>query len=129
MTPRLINTDDHYEEPQARIDFIFHAEAGTPEDDEMELLVKLVELYEQTRFPECLPEPITAIKFRMEQQGLSQKDLKPFIGTKSKVSEVLSGGRTLSLSMIRKLFDGLGIPAEVLLKQTSGRLPLWENSP
>jgi HTH-type transcriptional regulator/antitoxin HigA len=127
MTPRLIKTDDHYEEARACIDFIFHAEACTPEGDEMELLVKLVELYEQTRFPVSFPDPITAIKFWMEQQGLSQKNLEPFIGTNSKVSEVLSGKRTLSPSMIRKLVDGLGIPVEVLLKQPSRSTPTVEN--
>lgn len=99
----------------SRIDDLFECAQGTPEHDELELLVMLVESYEDRAFPLDLPDPISAIRFRMEQEGLSPKDLVPFIGSRSRVSEVLSGRRTLSLSMIRALHDGLGIPYDVLL--------------
>ena len=85
--------------------------------DELELLATLVELYEAEVYPIPSPDPIDAIRFRMEQQELKQKDLIPFLGSKSKVSEVLSRKRSLSISMIRKLHEGLGIPVEVLLGQ------------
>jgi HTH-type transcriptional regulator/antitoxin HigA len=92
---------------------------GTREGDELELLTILVQDYESKRFGERVPDPIEAIKFRMEQQNLSQRDLVPFIGSRSKVSEVLSGKRPLTLSMIRALHAGLRIPAKVLLQERS----------
>jgi HTH-type transcriptional regulator / antitoxin HigA len=101
MKPKVIKTDADYEATLARIEEIFTARPGSEDGDELELLTTLVELYEA-------------------QQGLQQKDLVPFIGSASKVSEVLSGQRRLSLAMIRKLVDGLGIPAEALLKQSTG---------
>lgn len=104
---------------------IFHSEPGTPEFDEMELLVSLVERYEDEKYPIEAPDPISAIKFRMEQQGLKNKDLIPYIGNKSKVSEVLSGKRSLSLNMIRKLHDGLDIPLESLIKEPEKRYRLF----
>lgn len=90
---------------------------GTPEADRLELLALLVEDYEAKNFPVRVPNPIEAIRFRMEQQNLSQRDLVPFIGSRSKVSEVLSGKRPLSLPMIRALHTGLGIPAKALLQE------------
>ena len=117
MKPKVIKTKADYEVAMARIEQIFNADPKTPEGDELELLTTLVELYEARAFPIDLPDPLTAIRFRMEQQGLKPKDLVPFIGSASKVSEVLSGQRGLSLSMIRNLITGLGIPAEVLLKR------------
>ena len=87
-----------------------------------ELLLLLVETYEEAAFPIDLPEPVAAIRFRMEQQELKPKDLVPYIGSKSKVSEVLNGRRPLSLTMIRKLVTGLGIPAEVLLREPGAKL-------
>lgn len=121
--PKIIKTDEEYEATLARIEEIFHSEPGTPEFDEMELLVSLVERYENEKYPIEAPDPISAIKFRMEQQGLKNKDLIPYIGNKSKVSEVLSGKRSLSLNMIRKLHDGLDIPLESLIKEPEKRLP------
>lgn len=120
---KLIKTKDDYEKILKRIDEIFEAEPGTPAGDELELLTKLVEIYEEEKYPIDLPSPVAAIKFRMEQQGLKNKDLIPFIGSKSKVSEVLSGKRALSLNMIRKLHEGLGIPAEVLIQESGKELP------
>lgn len=122
MTPKVIKTEADYEAALARIETIFAARPGTPDGDELELLSLLVERYEEAQFPVALPDPLTAIRFRMEQAGLKQKDLVPFIGSQSKVSEVLAGKRPLSLSMMRGLASGLGIPAEVLLQQPGAQL-------
>lgn len=89
--------------------------SGTPEGDELEILAILVEKYEAEHFPMAAPKPIDAIKFRMEQAGLSVPDMQPYIGNSNRVYEVLTGRRALSLAMIRKLHDGLHIPAEVLI--------------
>lgn len=120
---KLIKTDSDYKKTLIRIDEIFDAVPGTEEGDELDLLVTLVELYEKQKYYIEAPDPVSAIKFRMEQQGLKGKDLIPYIGNKSKVSEVLTGKRSLSLSMIRKLNEGLGIPAEVLIKEPQKELP------
>ena len=117
MSLKVIRSDKEYKAAMRRIDQIFDARPRTPEGEELEILLLLVEKYEEEAFPIDLPDPVTAIRFRMDQQGLKQKDLEPYIGSKSKVSEVLSGRRELSLTMIRKLVAGLGIPAEVLLRQ------------
>ena len=126
MTPKLIKTETDYTDALARIDELFDAKINTPEGDELDLLVTLVELYEKREFPIDLPDPIDAIRFRMEQQGLRAKDLIPYIGSASKVSEVLSGKRALSIGMIRKLHEGLRIPAEVLLREPGAALPSSE---
>lgn len=120
---KLIKTNEDYEKVLARIEELFDAQPDTPEGDELELLVTLVELYEKKEYKIEAPDPISAIKFRMEQQGLKNKDLIPYIGSKSKVSEILSGKRDLSLSMIRKLNAGLGIPAEILIREPVKVLP------
>lgn len=117
MKPRVIKTEAEYEKTLARVSQIFAATPGTPKGDELELLLLLVESYEEKAFPLALPDPLAAIRFRMEQQNLKAKDLVPYIGSKSKVSEVLSGQRSLSLAMIRELVDGLGVPAAVLLQK------------
>jgi HTH-type transcriptional regulator / antitoxin HigA len=122
MKPKVIKTEAEYEATMARVEEIFDAKPGTPTGDELELLLLLVEKYEDKAFPIDLPDPITAIRFRMDQQNLKPKDLIPYIGSKSKVSEVLSGQRELSLTMIRKLVSGLGIPAEVLLQESGANL-------
>ncbi len=100
-----------------RIEALFSAKPGSAQGDELELWILLVETYEKEKFPIDLPDPIEAIRFRMEQANLKQKDLLPIFGSKSKVSEVLSGKRELSLTMIRKLVKDLGIPAKVLLQE------------
>ncbi len=115
MKPKIIKTEAGHAEAMARIEQIFDAKLGTPEGDELELLTMLVQQFEREAFPIGLPDPVSAIQFRMEQQGLKNKDLIPFIGSPSKVSEVLSGQRGLSLTMIRSLVKGLHIPAEVLI--------------
>src|SRR5208337_183038 len=115
---KVIKTDAEYEAALAEIDRQLDSEiaAGTPEAEKLELLTLLVHEYESSHYPIGIPDPIEAIKFRMEQQNLSQRDLVPFIGSRSKVSEVLSGRRPLTLSMMRALHSGLGIPAKVLLQ-------------
>lgn len=123
MQAKLIKTETEYDLALSRIDELMGALPDTSDGDELELLVTLVELYEEKKYPIDLPDAVSAIRFRMEQQGLRQKDLVPFIGSKSKVSEVLSGQRPLSLSMMRRLHAGLGIPVEVLLQEPAVRLP------
>lgn len=114
--PKVIKTTEEHDQALARIEELFSAKPGTPEGDELELLVLLVEAYEAEKFPIELPDAIEAIRFRMEQMNLKQKDLIPIIGSKSKVSEVLSGKRELSITMIRKIVSNLNIPAAVLLQ-------------
>jgi HTH-type transcriptional regulator/antitoxin HigA len=123
MRPKIIKTEAEYEAALERINQLMEAAPGTEEGDDLELFVRLVEDYEQQNYPVDLPDAISAILFRMEQQGLTQKDLVEFIGSKSKVSEVLAGKRPLSLNMIRKLHEGLGIPAGVLLQDAKAKLP------
>ena len=123
MINRLIKNEKDYEEALSRIEQLMDAKAGSAEMDELELLTALVEMYEDRHYPIGLPDPIDAIKFRMEQLGLSQKDLVPFIGAKSKVSEVLNGKRPLTLAMMRALNKGLGISAEVLLQEPGADFP------
>ena len=118
MKPKVIKTEAEYKATLARIEAIFDARPGTAKGDELELLLLLVETYEDKAYPIDLPDPIAALRFRMDQEGLKPKDLIPYIGSKSKVSEVLSGRRALSLTMIRKLVAGLHFPAEVALRET-----------
>jgi HTH-type transcriptional regulator/antitoxin HigA len=120
--PKVIKTTAENERALARIEELFTAKPGTPKGDELELLILLVETYEAKEFPIDLPDPIEAIRFRMQQANLKQKDLIPIFGSKSKVSEVLNGKRELSLSMIRKLASELGIPTEVLLQERGAPL-------
>jgi HTH-type transcriptional regulator/antitoxin HigA len=123
MINRLIKNEKDYDTALSRIDQLMDAKSGTAEMDELELLTALVEMYEELHFPISPPDPIDAIKFRMEQIGLVQKDMVPYIGTKSKVSEVLNGKRPLTLSMMRSLNKNLGISAEVLLKEPGADFP------
>lgn len=118
MKPKVIKTEAEHKAALARIDRIFDARPGTPKGDELELLLLLVETFEERAYPIDPPDPIDALRFRMEQQGLEPKDLVPYIGSKSKVSEVLSGRRPLSLAMIRRLVAGLDLPAEVAIRST-----------
>jgi len=117
MTYKIIKTEEDYHKALARIDELMDAEPNTPEGDELELLVTLVEFYEEKKYPIGMPDPVEAIKFRMEQLNINQQALVPFIGSKSKVSEVLAGKRFLTVPMLRALHEGLGIPADVLLKE------------
>lgn len=116
MPIKPIRTATEHEAALARLDVIFDAVPGTPAGDEAEVLATLIQRYEDKNYPMDLPSPVDAIRFRMDQQGLKPKDLVPYLGSASRVSEVLSGRRRLSLTMIRKLM-GLGISAEVLLQE------------
>ncbi|AMA47481.1 type II toxin-antitoxin system HigA family antitoxin [Pseudomonas monteilii] len=115
MNIKPIRTDDDLHVAFQRLEAIFQAEPGTPEADEMEILVTLIEVYENQHYPIHPATPVAAIKFCMEQQGLSARDLEKYIGPSGRVSEVLNGKRGLSLSMIKRLHDGLRIPYESLL--------------
>jgi len=117
MDIKVIKNEEDYKQALEEIDLLMNAETGSMEENRLEVLSILVEKYEEDKFPIDLPDPISAIKFRMEQQGLKQKDLVPFIGSQPKVSAVLNGTRELSKEMIRKLHDGLGIPLEVLMNR------------
>ncbi len=119
--PKVIRTEQDYKEALERLEALMDARPGSRQAEELDLLATLVEAYEERAFPIDLPDPIDAIRFRMEQQGLRQKDLIPFIGSASGVSEVLNRRRPLSLRMIRALHEGLGIPAEVLIRECSKR--------
>src|SRR5512138_2146000 len=116
MKPKVIKTEADYETALAHVETLMDAGPGTPQEEELELFAVLIENYERENFPIGLPDPVEAIQFRMEQQGLTRKDLEKYIGSPSKVSEVLNYKRPLSLAMIRALHQGLGIPAEVLLQ-------------
>jgi HTH-type transcriptional regulator / antitoxin HigA len=113
MKIRILKNEADYEAALSEIEKLMGSAA--PDADRLELLALLVHDYEDKHYPIDMPDPVEAITFRMEQMGLTRKDLERYIGSRSKVSEVLSGKRRLSLSMIRALHEGLGIPAEVLL--------------
>jgi HTH-type transcriptional regulator/antitoxin HigA len=116
MMMKPIRTEADYEAGLERVETLIDAKLGTPEADELEVLASLIERYESDRFPIAAPTPLAAIQFRMEQQGLEPRDLEPYIGSRARVSEVLSGARPLSIDMIRALHEKLGIPAEVLIR-------------
>ena len=116
MTIRPIKTKKDYQLALARLENVFDAKKGTPQGDELEILSILIEKYENEHFPVGLPDPIEAIKFRMEQLGYSQTDLAKVVGLKSRASEILSKKRKLSLEMIRQIHDKLKIPTDVLIQ-------------
>ena len=117
MKPKIIKTEEEYATALARVESLMDAKPGTTKEEELELWSLLVERYEQEHFPVDLPDPVEAIKFRMEQEGLQQKDLVKYFPGKNLVSEVLNHKRPLSIGMIRALHRGLRIPAEVLLRE------------
>ena len=116
MNINLIKTENDYNEALERLEVIFESKKGTPEGDELELLGILIDQYENEQFPISLPDPIEAIKFRMEQMGYNQNDLAKIVGFKSRASEILNRKRKLSLEMIRQLHTTLNIPTEVLIQ-------------
>ena len=116
MTIKPIKTEKDYQESLKRLDVIFDAKKGTSEGDELEILSILIEKYENEKFPIGFPDPIEAIKFRMEQMGYNQNDLAKVVGLKSRASEILNKKRKLTLEMIRQLHDNLKIPTEVLIQ-------------
>ena len=111
-----IRGEKEYEAALAEVERLWGAKSGTPRGDRLDVLATLIEAYEDKHFPTDQTDPIEAIKFRMEQQGLTRKDLGEMIGTRTRVAEVLARKRGLSISMIRRLHAKLGIPAEVLIR-------------
>jgi len=116
-----IRTKTDYRDALKQIESLMTAKANSPEGDRLDVLATLVEAYERTHFPMDLPDAVDAIKFRMEQSGLTVKDLEPVIGRKNRVYEVLTRKRTLTLRMIEGLHTQFGIPAESLLKQSTNK--------
>jgi HTH-type transcriptional regulator/antitoxin HigA len=111
-----IRTKADYKNALAEVERLWGSKSGTPKGDRLDVLATLIDAYETEHYPMEPPDPVEAIKFRMEQQGLSRKDLEPFIGTRTRVAEVLNRKRSLSISMIRRLHQHLGISAEVLIR-------------
>ena len=117
MEIKAIKTEEDYNQALKRLEEIFHVSSDTKEGDEAEVLSILIEKYEDEHYPIGAPDPIEAIKFRMEQLGMSQKDLAQILGYKSRVSEILNGKRKLTLKMIRNLHAKLNIPYESLISE------------
>jgi HTH-type transcriptional regulator/antitoxin HigA len=111
-----IRTEADYEAALAEIEQLFEAVPGTLEGDRLEVLTTLVAAYEEKHYPIPLPDPIEAIYYYLESRGLSRRDLEPYLGRRARVSEILNRKRPLSLEMIRRLNNGLRIPAEVLIQ-------------
>jgi HTH-type transcriptional regulator / antitoxin HigA len=111
-----IRTEADYQAALAEVERLWGAKSGTPKGDRLDVLATLIEVYEERRYPMDPPDPIEAIKFRMEQQGLTRKDLEAMIGTRTRITEVLSRKRALSIAMIRRLHEKLGIPAHILIR-------------
>ena len=116
MNIKPIRNEKDYQKVLNRLEDIFDAKKGTEQGDELEILSILIDRFENERFPIGMPDPIEAIKFRMEQMGMKQKDLAEVVGFKSRVSEILNKKRKLTLDMIRKLNSTLHIPTEVLVQ-------------
>ena len=115
MEIRPIKTEQDYNSAINRIEELWGAKKETPSGDELDLLVTLVESYELKHYPIAPPDPIDAIKFRMEQMGMTKADMIKYLGSQSRVSEILNRKRGLTLGMIKSLYKGLKIPAEILL--------------
>lgn len=116
MNIKPIKTETDYTEALQAVENLMGAKIDTPEGDSLDVLVTLIEAYEEKHHPILPPEPVEAIIHQMESQGLSRKDLIPFFGSRARVSEILNKKRSLSINMIRKLQKGLGISAEILIK-------------
>jgi HTH-type transcriptional regulator / antitoxin HigA len=116
MELRPIRTETDYQEALQEVEALFDAAPNTPECDRLDVLSTLVEVYEKREFPIALPDPIEAIQYYMEARGWTRRDLEPCIGSRARVSEVLSRKRSLTLEMVRRLNQQLGIPAEVLIQ-------------
>lgn len=117
---RPIHTEQDYASALARVEALMDRERSTAEDDELDVLATLVEVYEDRHFPMQIPDPIDAIRFRMQQLAMSQSDLAPIFGSRAKASEILGGKRDLTLKMIRALHEHLGIPADILIREGGG---------
>jgi HTH-type transcriptional regulator / antitoxin HigA len=115
MNIRPIKTEQDYKVSIKRVEELWGAKKDTAEGDELDVLVTLIESYEMKHYPIAPPDPIDAIKFRMEQMGISRTEMVKYLGSQNRVSEVLNRKRTLTLKMIKSLYKGLKIPAEILL--------------
>lgn len=111
-----IRTEADYEAALEEVERLWGAKSGTPDGDRLDVLATLIEVYETKHYPMDPPDPVEAIKFRMEQQGLTRKDLEPIFGTRNRTSEILNRRRGLSIEMIRQLHERLGISADVLIR-------------
>jgi HTH-type transcriptional regulator / antitoxin HigA len=118
-----IHTAEDHRAALTEVERLWGSKSGTPDGDRLDVLATLIDAYEAQHEPIDKPDPIEAIRFRMEQQGLTRKDLEPMLGTRMRVSEVLNGKRALSIAMIRRLHAGLGIAAEVLIRAPRPRTP------
>ncbi len=116
MDIRPIRAETDYQAALAEIEALFDAPLGTPEGDRLDILTTLVEVYEAQHTPIEAPDPIEMILYYLDSRGLSRRDLEPYIGSRARVSEIINRRRSLTLEMIRKLHQGLGIPAEVLIQ-------------
>lgn len=121
MEIKPVKTEDDYRAALKEIEKLMSTQPGTPEGDRLDVLVTLVEAYENKHYTFDLPDPVEAIKYVMEQKGLTVKDLEPMIGRSNRVYEILSHKRPLTLKMIWRLHQGLDIPAECLIKQPQER--------
>jgi len=118
-----IRSEADYEAALEEIERLWGAKVGTPEGDRLDVLATLVDAYETEHDPIDPPDPIAAIRFRMEQQGLTRKELERILGSRVRVSEILNRKRGLSIAMIRRLHETLGIPADVLIRPTKHNAP------
>jgi len=115
MQIRPIRNEQDHDAAISRIAKLMNAKPDSAEGDELDVLATLVDAYEAKHFPIDVPDPVTAIQFRMEQQGLTRKDLEPMIGSRARVSEVMTRKRGLTLTMVRRVRSGLGISADLLV--------------
>ncbi len=118
-----IRTKRDHRRTLKEVEALMDAKRGTPEGDRLDVLVTLVEAWEAKHYPIDLPDPVAAIKYHMEQQGLAPKDLVPYIGNRNRVYEVLNRKRPLTRKMVWRLHSGLGIPAESLIKVSTEHAP------
>jgi len=119
MTLRTLKTEADYREALAEIESVFNAEANTPEADRLDVLAMLVEAYEEEHYPIPAPDPVAALEYYMDSRGLTRRDLEPYLGSRARVAEILNRKRGLSIEMIRRLHQGLGISADILIQPYS----------
>ncbi len=119
MARHTLKTEADYKEAPAEIDRIFDAQTNMPEGDRLDILALLVEAYEERHHPIPPPDPVAALEYYMESRGLSRRDLEPYLGSRAHVAEVLNRKRGLSIGMIRRLHQGLGISADILIQPYS----------
>jgi HTH-type transcriptional regulator / antitoxin HigA len=126
MDIKPIHSEADYEIALKRVETLWGSEPGTPEGDEFEVLFTLVEAYEDEHYEILPPDPVEAIQYYIESRGLNRRDLEPYLGNSGRVSEILNRKRPLTLAMIRKLNQGLGIPAEILIQPASQKRSAYD---